>query len=134
MIVIENLAISFTFYMAIPLSSRGHSISSGGGTTAVKRLMAEYKGMRLFHSFLSELTRNPPDGITAGPISDDNMLVWEALISGPPDTSFEGGLFPAVLTFPKDYPLSPPTMKFTCKLFHPNSKTHCKGMTYLCSL
>ncbi|KGG50245.1 hypothetical protein DI09_7p240 [Mitosporidium daphniae] len=86
-------------------------MSSAGGTTAVKRLMAEYK----------ELTRNPPDGITAGPVSDDNMLVWEALISGPPDTSFEGGLFPAILTFPKDYPLSPPTMKFTCKLFHPNS-------------
>lgn len=39
---------------------------------------------------------------------------------GPEGTPFEGGLFPATLTFPKDYPLSPPTMKFTCDFFHPN--------------
>lgn len=43
------------------------------------------------------------------------------LISGPPGTAYEGGVFPALLTFPKDYPLSPPSMKFTCDLFHPNS-------------
>lgn len=67
-----------------------------------------------------ELTRNPPDGITAGPMSDDNMLEWEALISGPPGTPYEGGLFPAKLSFPKDYPHSPPTMRFSCDLFHPN--------------
>jgi len=30
-------------------------------------------------------------------------------------------MFPAVLTFPKDYPLSPPTMRFTSDMFHPNS-------------
>lgn len=40
--------------------------------------------------------------------------------SGPEGTPFEGGLFPATLTFPKDYPLSPPTMRFTCDFFHPN--------------
>lgn len=41
-----------------------------GGSTALKRLMTEYK----------ELTINPPEGITAGPISEDNFFVWEALI------------------------------------------------------
>ncbi|OMH85080.1 Ubiquitin-conjugating enzyme E2-18 kDa [Zancudomyces culisetae] len=40
--------------------------------------------------------------------------------SGPADTPFEGGVFPAILKFPKDYPLNPPTMRFTCKMFHPN--------------
>ncbi|XP_033728610.1 ubiquitin-conjugating enzyme E2 G2 isoform X3 [Pecten maximus] len=39
---------------------------------------------------------------------------------GPEDTCFEGGVFPARLTFPSDYPLSPPKMKFTCDIFHPN--------------
>ncbi|KAM9775914.1 ubiquitin-conjugating enzyme E2 G2 isoform X2 [Corythoichthys intestinalis] len=39
---------------------------------------------------------------------------------GPQDTCFEGGVFPAVLTFPSDYPLSPPKMRFTCDMFHPN--------------
>lgn len=41
---------------------------------------------------------------------------------GPQDTCFEGGVFPAVLTFPSDYPLSPPKMRFTCDMFHPNSR------------
>ena len=41
---------------------------------------------------------------------------------GPEDTCFEGGVFPAVLSFPSDYPLSPPRMRFTCDMFHPNSK------------
>ena len=41
---------------------------------------------------------------------------------GPECTPFEGGVFPARLSFPTDYPLSPPKMKFTCDLFHPNSK------------
>lgn len=73
------------------------------------------------HLFL-ELTLNPPEGIVAGPISEDNFFEWEALIQGPEGTCFEGGVFPARLVFPPDYPLSPPKMKFTCEMFHPNSK------------
>ncbi|MCJ1335829.1 Ubiquitin-conjugating enzyme E2 7 [Bachmanniomyces sp. S44760] len=79
-------------------------------TTATKRLFAEYR----------LLTLDPPDGITAGPISEDDLFIWECLLSGPPSTPYSGGLFPATLTFPKDYPLSPPVMKFTCDIFHPN--------------
>ena len=39
---------------------------------------------------------------------------------GPVGTCYEDGLFTAMLHFPKDYPLSPPTMRFTTPLFHPN--------------
>uniref|UniRef100_A0A6I8Q3G5 Ubiquitin-conjugating enzyme E2 G2 n=1 Tax=Xenopus tropicalis TaxID=8364 RepID=A0A6I8Q3G5_XENTR len=39
---------------------------------------------------------------------------------GPEDTCFECGVFPAILSFPLDYPLSPPKMRFTCEMFHPN--------------
>ncbi|KAL3855354.1 hypothetical protein ACJMK2_014569 [Sinanodonta woodiana] len=78
--------------------------------SALKRLMAEYK----------QLTMNPPEGIIAGPVNEENFFEWEALIMGPEGTCFEGGVFPARLTFPPDYPLSPPKMKFTCELFHPN--------------
>jgi ubiquitin-conjugating enzyme E2 G2 len=77
---------------------------------AIKRLMTEYR----------ELVKNPVEGISAGPIKDDNYLIWDAKITGPPGTPFEGGIFPAILTFSKDYPLSPPTMRFTCEIFHPN--------------
>ncbi|KAI0219044.1 ubiquitin conjugating enzyme Ubc7/UbcP3 [Massospora cicadina] len=93
-------------------------------STAVKRLMTEYK----------ELTLNAPEGITAGPISEDDFFEWEALIAGPDDTPFEGGLFSATLSFPKDYPLSPPKMKFTCPMFHPNGKDtdSLRASVYLC--
>ncbi|XP_065838189.1 ubiquitin-conjugating enzyme E2 G2-like [Oscarella lobularis] len=78
--------------------------------TALKRLMAEYK----------QLTLNPPEGIIAGPKNEENFFEWEAIIIGPDGTPFDGGAFPVELIFPKDYPLSPPKMRFTCEMFHPN--------------
>uniref|UniRef100_A0A8D0VND8 Ubiquitin-conjugating enzyme E2 G2 n=1 Tax=Sus scrofa TaxID=9823 RepID=A0A8D0VND8_PIG len=69
---------------------------------------------------VEELTLNPPEGIVAGPMNEENFFEWEALIMGPEDTCFEFGVFPAVLSFPLDYPLSPPKMRFTCEMFHPN--------------
>ena len=34
-----------------------------------------------------------------GPISESDFFTWEALIMGPKDTPFEGGVFAAKLTF-----------------------------------
>ena len=77
---------------------------------------------RLFHEY-KNLSTNPPEGITAGPISEDDMYHWEALIQGPEGTPFDGGIFAAELKFPKDYPLSPPTMKFLGGgVWHPNGE------------
>jgi len=77
---------------------------------ALKRLMAEYR----------QLTLNPPEGILAGPSHEENFFEWDALIAGPEGTPFDGGVFAAQLIFPHDYPLSPPKMKFTSEVFHPN--------------
>jgi ubiquitin-protein ligase len=74
---------------------------------------------RLFSEYRSLLT-SPPDGITAGPVNEDDLFAWEALIQGPEGTPFEGGIFPAELKFPKDYPLNPPKMKFLGEIWHPN--------------
>jgi ubiquitin-conjugating enzyme E2 G2 len=79
-------------------------------STAHRRLLQEYRA----------LTNNPPDGITAGPVSEDDLLYWEALIQGPEGTPFEGGVFAAELRFPKDYPLAPPSMRFLGEVWHPN--------------
>lgn len=66
--------------------------------SALRRLMAEYKRRKIiktnilvmnlveFHSnvffyFYLELTLNPPEGIIAGPISEENFFEWEALIT-----------------------------------------------------
>lgn len=51
-----------------------------------------------------------------------NTLIATLHFSGPEGTCFEGGVFPAKLVFPPDYPLSPPKMQFTCEMFHPNSE------------
>jgi ubiquitin-conjugating enzyme E2 G2 len=75
---------------------------------------------RLFHEYRN-LSINPPEGIFAGPATEDDMFNWEALIQGPEGTPFEGGVFAAELKFPKDYPLNPPTMKFVGGgVWHPN--------------
>lgn len=73
--------------------------------SALRRLMAEYKRKKetaicwhkcdllyidthiytsLFCTYVfinTELTLNPPEGIVAGPISEDNFFEWEALIA-----------------------------------------------------
>jgi ubiquitin-protein ligase len=49
-----------------------------------------------------------------------HMDILTSGIRGPSGTPYEGGVFVAVLTFPKDYPLSPPKMKFTTDIYHPN--------------
>lgn len=81
-------------------------------STAHRRLLQEYRA----------LTNNPPEGITAGPVSEDDLLHWECLIQGPEGTPFEGGVFPAELKFPKDYPLAPPSMRFLADIWHPNGQ------------
>lgn len=80
------------------------------------------------------LSNDPPEGITAGPVSEDDMFIWEALIQGPEGTPFEGGVFPAELRFPKDYPLAPPKMKFVTEMWHPNGMFDHLGHASLCSL
>lgn len=40
--------------------------------SAVRRLMTEYK----------QLTLNPPEGILAGPVNEDNFFEWEAYVTG----------------------------------------------------
>lgn len=84
----------------------------GASSAAVKRLMIEYK----------QLSSDPNAVVVAGPISETNYLEWEALVPGPDDTPYEGGIFPARLSFPPTYPLEPPKMVFDPPLFHPNGK------------
>ncbi|XP_077897216.1 ubiquitin-conjugating enzyme E2 G1 [Ictidomys tridecemlineatus] len=78
-------------------------------------------GVILYYIFLlHELNKNPVEGFSAGLIDDNDLYRWEVLIIGPPDTLYEGGVFKAHLTFPKDYPLRPPKMKFITEIWHPN--------------
>ncbi|EIW56668.1 ubiquitin-conjugating enzyme [Trametes versicolor FP-101664 SS1] len=69
---------------------------------------------------LTELTKHPVEGFSAGLVDDNNLYEWEVMIIGPPDTMYEGGFFKARLSFPEDFPLNPPKMRFITPMWHPN--------------
>ncbi|KAF2396240.1 putative ubiquitin-conjugating enzyme Ubc6 [Trichodelitschia bisporula] len=68
--------------------------------TATKRLTREY----------SAITANPPPFITAHP-SENNILEWHYILTGPPDTPYDGGQYWGTLTFPPNYPYAPPAIR-----------------------
>ncbi|KAJ7619522.1 ubiquitin-conjugating enzyme [Roridomyces roridus] len=69
---------------------------------------------------LTELTKHPVEGFSAGLVDDDNLYEWEIIIIGPADTLYEGGIFKARMTFPTEFPLLPPKMRFVTPMWHPN--------------
>ena len=44
-------------------------------------------------SDLKAVKQNPPEGVSASPISEDNLMIWSATVFGPDDTPWEGGTF-----------------------------------------
>ncbi|KAL5722446.1 E2 ubiquitin-conjugating enzyme [Ranunculus cassubicifolius] len=51
---------------------------------------------------------------------DSNIFKWTALVKGPSETPFEGGVFQLAFSVPEQYPLQPPQVRFLTKIFHPN--------------
>ena len=52
------------------------------------------------------------------------MTKWEAIIIGPDDTEWEGGIFKLLIEFTDEYPTKPPIVKFISKMYHPNIYTN----------
>ncbi|KAI0080223.1 UBC-like protein [Panus rudis PR-1116 ss-1] len=67
---------------------------------AHKRLHKEYVAMQ----------REPPPFIWAVP-DEKNILTWNYIIRGPPDSPFAGGEYYGLLMFPPEYPFKPPGIK-----------------------
>ena len=68
---------------------------------------------------LKEIEQNPPTHVSAGMVGD-NIYEWEATIIGPSKSPYVGGVFKLSIQFPENYPFSPPKIKFTTKIYHPN--------------
>lgn len=62
------------------------------------------------------------DGIEAADPSTAaaNFNLFEALILGPPDSPYSGGVFKLQIEVPAEYPMSAPRVKFITSIFHPN--------------
>ncbi|RNA15643.1 Ubiquitin-conjugating enzyme E2 S [Brachionus plicatilis] len=68
---------------------------------------------------IAEISSEPLDGIKL--ISNDqDVSDIQALIDGPADTPFFGGLFRVKLILSKGFPVQPPKAFFITKIFHPN--------------
>ena len=79
-------------------------------SNAERRLLKDLKKMH------DDVTQ---DGIQATP-SGDSLFEWEAVIFGPDDTVWEGGVFNLIIEFSEDYPNKAPKVRFVTKMFHPN--------------
>lgn len=67
----------------------------------------------------ARLQEDPPTGVSGAP-TDNNIMIWNAVIFGPHDTPFEDGTFKLTIEFTEEYPNKPPTVRFVSKMFHPN--------------
>jgi len=56
------------------------------------------------------MQKEPPPFVWAAP-DEKNILTWNFLIRGPPDSPFAGGEYHGVLLFPSEYPFKPPGIK-----------------------
>ena len=63
------------------------------------------------------------EGISVGLVNDSNLFDWEVMLMISDECRlYGGGFFRALLKFPRDYPHSPPKMKFETPIWHPNSE------------
>ena len=69
---------------------------------------------------LDQLKKSPPENCSAGPVNEEDIKHWKAMIIGPSGTPYENGVFYIDVVFPSDYPFKPPDMKFITKIYHPN--------------
>ncbi|KAH3743750.1 Ubiquitin-conjugating enzyme E2 4 [Pelomyxa schiedti] len=68
---------------------------------------------------LRELATNPPENVNANPL-DDDIYHWQGTIMGPDNTPYAEGVFFLDILVPTDYPVNPPKVSFTTKIFHPD--------------
>eukprot|EP00448_Togula_jolla_P001613 CAMPEP_0170603992 /NCGR_PEP_ID=MMETSP0224-20130122/19194_1 /TAXON_ID=285029 /ORGANISM="Togula jolla, Strain CCCM 725" /LENGTH=252 /DNA_ID=CAMNT_0010928883 /DNA_START=45 /DNA_END=803 /DNA_ORIENTATION=+ len=73
-----------------------------------RRIRKEFEKMRL----------EAIAGIEAAPSED--LFRWTAQIDGPEGSPYEGGVFQILLKLPSRYPLEPPQVRFSTRIFHPN--------------
>ncbi|KAL2555530.1 protein PEROXIN-4 [Forsythia ovata] len=111
--VVEDAIDHFTKFMC----RNGFEVNCGSSEVEQKmqasraRLFKEYKEVQ------REKVADPDIQLVC---DDSNIFKWTALIKGPSETPFDGGVFQLAFSVPEQYPLQPPQVRFLTKIFHPN--------------
>ncbi|ORD95083.1 Ubiquitin-conjugating enzyme E2 [Enterospora canceri] len=69
---------------------------------------------------MKDMEKNKDSSMSAAPLDTSNMYKWQAIIIGPKDTPYDGGVFKLDISFSPDYPFKPPRIEFITKIFHCN--------------
>ncbi|OCK79365.1 ubiquitin-conjugating enzyme [Lepidopterella palustris CBS 459.81] len=86
-------------------------MSSSRSQTPTKRLLNE----------LQTYQSDPNDALVElGPVSDNELTHWTAVMKGVPGTAYEGGRWKLDIRIPSNYPNAPPEVKFVTRICHPN--------------
>jgi ubiquitin-conjugating enzyme (huntingtin interacting protein 2) len=64
--------------------------------------------------------KNMKDALFTADAVNGDLTCWKATMTGPKDTPYEGGTFFLDISIGTDYPYSPPKIKFSTKIWHPN--------------
>ncbi|KAJ5819929.1 hypothetical protein N7474_005520 [Penicillium riverlandense] len=85
--------------------------SSAPSSSTTQRLLRELK----------DYTKSPNEALLhLGPVDEEDLLHWEAVLKGVAGTPYEGGLWHLRIAIPSNYPLAPPTIHFATRISHPN--------------
>lgn len=69
---------------------------------------------------LAIMQKDPPPNVSAAPVDESDLYKWQAIIFGPADSIYAGGVFKLSIVFPADYPFKPPRIEFLTKIYHCN--------------
>uniref|UniRef100_A0A804NTP3 UBC core domain-containing protein n=1 Tax=Zea mays TaxID=4577 RepID=A0A804NTP3_MAIZE len=113
----ERVAASSQVKVSLPLPDSTRSAERLVGVLVVVEVEPALE--RLSGSDARDGNRSDPGQVQL--ICDDsNIFKWTALIKGPSETPYEGGVFQLAFAIPEQYPLLPPQVRFLTKTFHPN--------------
>eukprot|EP00808_Paulinella_micropora_P029341 g205.t1 len=92
----------------------------------VRRLLKEYKEVQSNQRKRAKAMEQGSAGaydsnnIELKPKDEDNLSLWDAWITGPPETPYAEAKFRLKIQVPSTYPHSPPMVHFVTKICHPN--------------
>lgn len=80
-------------------------------TNSARRLQKDLKEL--------EDSKIPLVGVSARPLSN-SLYEWHGNLRAPANSPFAGGVFHLEITFPQNYPMSPPSIVLCTPITHPN--------------